>query len=76
MYEVLEINDSDAYAAYFEDEGDWDVSDLTGGPDLGHCVPIRVADDQVREVRSISSPSLPESLVHHIHLVVRSDPSL
>lgn len=37
MLEVLEVFDFYAYAVDVEGEGDWYFSDLTGGPDLGHC---------------------------------------
>lgn len=33
--EVLEVGDFDGYVAVVEGEGDWDLSNLTGGPVLG-----------------------------------------
>lgn len=45
--EIQEIGDFGAYAADFEDNGDWDLSDLTGGPDLAPQASIRVDYDQL-----------------------------
>lgn len=39
---VLDVGDFDAYAAVVGGDGEWDVSNLSDGPDLGHRASIRV----------------------------------
>lgn len=41
------VGDFDAYVADVELQGDWDLSDLTGGLDLGHRGSIQVGYDQL-----------------------------
>lgn len=38
---------SDVYAADVEGDDGWDISDLTGGEDLGHAVSIHIDYDQL-----------------------------
>lgn len=66
----------DAYTADAEGEGDWDLFDFTGGPDLDHCASIRVSNDHLREVYSTASHSLSKSVVYLIGLALRNVPTL
>lgn len=63
-WKAPEAGDCDAYAADVEGEGDWDVSKLTGGLDLGHRASICVDHDQPRERSAplLTSPLSPPLL--------------
>lgn len=55
--EASAVADSVAYASDVEGEGDWDLSDLTGGPAFGHTTSIHVDYDHLWEVCSAASLS-------------------
>lgn len=46
--EAPEAGSFDADAADVGGEGDWDLSDLTDGPDLGHCASACIDHDQIQ----------------------------
>lgn len=58
MLEVPEVDDFDVYAADVEVEGEWDFSELTGGPDLGHLVSLCIDYEPLREVCQTANISL------------------
>lgn len=62
LSEAPDVGDFDAYAAYVERKGDWDIYELTGGPGLGHHISICDDYEQLREGRSTASLSVPSSL--------------
>lgn len=74
--EESEACDFDAYAADVEDEGDWDLSDLNGCPDLGHRASILVDYEELRVVCLAVYLSLPTSVVDIAHLAIPNVPVL
>lgn len=73
--ESSEICDFDATVAEVDGEGNWDLLDLTSGLELYHIAPIRVDYDEIRNVFSTASLSLPKS-VDDLCLTGRSAPAL
>lgn len=57
MSEDPEVGAFDTYAAADGGEGDWDLSDLTSGPDYDHCASVHVYYDQLRALCSTVSLS-------------------
>lgn len=74
--EVPDVGDFDAYGADVESLGAWDLSDYTGGLDLGHRASIRVDYDHVREVSSNAIYSPLTSVVDLFRLAIRGVPAL
>lgn len=64
-----------AYVADLEDEGNWNLVDLTIVPSLDHRASISVDYDQLREVCSTAKLSLPTSVVDFIRLTFNSVPA-
>lgn len=74
MSEILVGGGSDAYAADVKGEQEWYRLGFAGGPDFGQCASILVNYDQLREMCSTVTLSLPKSVLDLIHLAVRSVP--